>query len=228
MSPKIVEIPPAPAPRSIDRREHLTRLEFERNYCGPGRPVIVTGALANWGALRWCHDFFRTKYSSESVEVMDWANDDFSVRRSTLGDYFRLLARGIEWPNPKRPPYVEAFSLVRSHPELRADLREVEFYRNWFDFVPGSLSARAYNWKNLLISPGGAVYKLHVDDLGVHACVLPFSGRKRFVLYPPTQIENLHYGAVDPDAPDYRRFPKFANASERFEAVVNPGDVIFT
>ena len=67
------------------------------------------------------------------------------------------------------------------------------------------------------------------------ACVV--AGRRRFVLFPPDQVANLYVGPldnppplslVDPEAPDYDRFPRFADAMRHaVVAHLGPGDALF-
>ncbi len=78
----------------------------------------------------------------------------------------------------------------------------------------------------------------HYDLPDNIACVA--AGRRRFTLFPPEQLANLYVGPldftpagqaislVDFHAPDFERFPKFAEA-QRFgqEAELGPGDAIF-
>ena len=73
------------------------------------------------------------------------------------------------------------------------------------------------------------------DNLAVVA-----AGRRRFTVFPPEQIHNLYMGPLDPtpagqpislvdfSAPDFERFPRFAQALEAGEqAEMEPGDAIF-
>jgi len=67
------------------------------------------------------------------------------------------------------------------------------------------------------------------------ACVV--AGRRRFLLFPPEQVGNLYVGPldnppplslVDPEQPDYDRFPKFREAIKAaVVAHLGPGDAIF-
>ena len=67
------------------------------------------------------------------------------------------------------------------------------------------------------------------------ACVV--AGHRRFVLFPPDQVANLYVGPldnppplslVDPEAPDYDRFPRFVEAMRHaVVAHLGPGDALF-
>lgn len=78
----------------------------------------------------------------------------------------------------------------------------------------------------------------HYDVMDNVACVC--AGRRRFTVFPPGQLKNLYVGPidftpagqsislVDLNAPDFERFPRFAEALEHAEtAVLEPGDAIF-
>ena len=82
---------------------------------------------------------------------------------------------------------------------------------------------------------GGVKTQTHNDRDHNLACVI--AGRRRFTLFPPTEVANLYIGPldnppplslVDPENPDYHRFPRFreAMASARV-ALLEPGDAIF-
>ncbi len=66
------------------------------------------------------------------------------------------------------------------------------------------------------------------------------AGRKRFTFFPPEQFENLYVGPLDlapggqptslvrVSAPDFQRYPRFAQALAAAETVdVDPGDAVF-
>ena len=78
----------------------------------------------------------------------------------------------------------------------------------------------------------------HYDVLENIAVVA--GGRRRFILFPPEQIANLYVGPieftpagqpvsmVDFEAPDFKRFPRFADALKHARtAVLEPGDAVY-
>jgi hypothetical protein len=83
---------------------------------------------------------------------------------------------------------------------------------------------------------GGRVRtQIHHDRDHNLACVL--AGRRRFILFPPEQVVNLYIGPIDNppplsivdcDAPDFGRFPRFAEALQAAQvAELECGDAIF-
>lgn len=83
---------------------------------------------------------------------------------------------------------------------------------------------------------GGSVKtQTHNDRDHNLACVI--AGRRRFTLFPPDQVANLYIGPldnppplslVDPENPDYDRFPRFREALAAARvAILEPGDAIF-
>lgn len=78
----------------------------------------------------------------------------------------------------------------------------------------------------------------HFDETSNVAVVV--SGKRRFTLFPPEQLENLYVGPlhftiagppvsmVDLDTPDLERYPRFAEASRHaLVAELEPGDALF-
>jgi hypothetical protein len=77
--------------------------------------------------------------------------------------------------------------------------------------------------------------QIHHDRDHNLACVI--AGRRRFVLFPPEQVANLYIGPIDNppplsivdlEAPDFLRFPRFAQALATAQsAELGPGDALF-
>lgn len=108
--------------------------------------------------------------------------------------------------------------------------------------LPGFLAANPAPLVAPHVAPriwiGGRVRtQTHHDPDHNLACVL--AGRRRFLLFPPEQVSNLYIGPidqryppplslVDPDAPDFERFPRFRRAIGTARvAFLEPGDALF-
>ena len=71
----------------IGRRHRLSRDEFLREYYSTNRPVIITGMMDDWPAMRkWNLDYFAEKFGDREVEVQ---------MGRTAGDELRDRAREI-------------------------------------------------------------------------------------------------------------------------------------
>src|SRR5262249_19520077 len=85
-------------PRSseIVRRNRLAREEFLVEYYSTNRPVIITGMMDDWPALRsWTLDYFMSRFADREVEVQmgrdaspeyEIQSEKF-VRRIRFGDF---------------------------------------------------------------------------------------------------------------------------------------------
>ena len=59
-----------PQSAEIERRHKLSRDEFLREYYSTNRPVIITGMMDDWPAMRkWNLDYFAQKFGDREVEV---------------------------------------------------------------------------------------------------------------------------------------------------------------
>jgi hypothetical protein len=207
-----------------------------------GAPLVIEGALEHWPALAAgrrsaaaMNEYLKSMDTGSFVEVLeaqpetrgrffytsDLRSFNFSHRRRRLGETLDHLLRSLG--DPKAP-----FIAIQSLP-LAAHLPE--FVRHHpAPFVPPQALPRLW--------VGGAVRtQTHQDPEHNLACVI--AGRRRFLLFPPEQVANLYIGPIDkpfppplslvnPEAPDFDRFPRFRAAlrSARI-AYLDAGDAIF-
>lgn len=129
--------------------------------------------------------------------------------------YLRTVAEGAA---AKR----EASHLSTLFPELAADVR-----------LPAGVlyPPSAYHSSVLRIASAGTQLWTHFDTMD--NALMQTTGRKRVVLWPPAEADNLYTDASssrvdDIDAPDLAAFPRFALAERaRLECILEPGDVLF-
>ena len=233
----------------VERIAGLTPELFHQRYLtGSGKPVIVTDAMDSWRAVsRWSFDFFKARYGNDHVSPRIFNG----VRRVKLMKFNGFLdyldspdaeSPGL-WidaktlrpcPAPAEPgstPLYLAWNVFRLHPELLDDIElSPKFVEDLLPLLPHGLLNTLYNTSyfpgGLMIGGKGAQVGLHYDFLRSHAYLAQVIGKKRCVLFSPEDSGALYKGMVDPDAPDFEKFPLFRNAVP-YECTLEPGELLF-
>lgn len=151
---------------------------------------------------------------------------NFTSERATLSDFLDRLAACRD--DPASPAlYVGSTDLDTFLPGFRAE--------NELSLAP-QMTAHQPPLASIWIG-NRTIASAHHDVSNNVAC--PMVGRRRFTLFPPDQIANLYPGPLAPTpagqvvsmvdfaAPDFDRYPRFAEALEAAEvAELEPGDVL--
>jgi ribosomal protein L16 Arg81 hydroxylase len=77
-----------------------------------------------------------------------------------------------------------------------------------------------------MIGPKNSQTKLHYDFLDSHAYLAQIVGRKRCLLFSPDDSPGLYSGKVDPDRPDWDKYPLFRQVTTYF-CILEPGEILF-
>jgi len=206
-------------------------------------PWVVRGLVSNWPAVEACRaspraaaDYLWSFYRGAPVIAMVgppaikgrfFYNDDlsgmnFRAERRGLNAVFEQIVLGAE--HPEQPAiYVGSTDVEQCLPGFR-EINDVNL---------GERTPLASIWMG-----NQTRIAAHHDLPDNLACVV--AGRRRFTLFPPSQVANLHIGPldftpagqaislVDFAAPDLERFPRFAVAMQHAQvAELEPGDAIF-
>jgi len=118
--------------------------------------------------------------------------------------------------------YLTQTSLPRFFPELLPDI-----------IYPPYLGARPQDSRIWIGQPGNVTW-LHYDAM--HNFLCQVRGRKRLVLFPPSDLRNLypqhflspspHHSQVDIEAADYEKFPR-ARRAVPVEVTLEQGEMLF-
>ena len=234
----------------IERREKLSRDSFHQEFLsGAGKPVIVTDAMEGWPALsKWSFDFFKTQYGADTVVVRPGL-DSKATRVMKLADYIDYvespegiaggfwidLATGLPLSEPPEHPtlplYLYLWNPVVEHPELLEDVEVTPYFvEDWMRLLTPS-TRELLRWANkpyywVLVGPEGACARLHQDFGGTHAYLAQVAGRKKCILFSPAESELIYHGKIDPEQPDFTRFPLLRKA-RLFEGILEPGEMLF-
>jgi len=235
---------PLPSPRPLPRLRGVDRARFEAEVVPAGQPVVLEGLVADWPAVAagrtaaGLRAYLTGLDAGRPVQVFRAAPEvegrysyspDLKGRNHTPGQMglTALLDEILALADEPRPASVYAGGvpaplclpgLVEANPMPLLDPARERLTSLWV----GNRSTTATHW-----------------DLPQNlACVI--TGRRRFVLFPTTQVANLYVGPldftlagqpislVDIDAPDLERFPRFAEAwAEAEVAELQPGDAIY-
>jgi len=222
----------------------LTPRDLNDRILASTQPLLLRGLVAHWPMVRAAlasqeaaSAYLKRFYSGAPVVAMlglpdiggrFFYNDDlsgFNFRpvHAPLGGVLDELAAHR---NDERPPsiYVGSTTIDTFLPGFRAE--------NDVDLGAGR-DALASVWIG-----NRTRIAAHYDAPDNLACVT--AGRRRFTLFPPEQLPNLYVGPldftpagqaislVDLHAPDFERFPRFAEALEHAQvAEMEPGDALF-
>ncbi len=228
----------------IERRSKLSYAEFSREYLFPLKPVIITGALEQWPALkRWTPEFFQQEFAGMrfSIPSAEYGQAGFKDARPpeyVMEQFIDLVLNS----SPEQPaPYLRNKVLYDMFPSLKADIQPIPDYvqPNWLgDHYLVNRVREVLNRGDkieLYIGGRGAKFPvLHYDGAGTHAFLMQIYGRKEYIVFPPEQEPWMYVAPNkrnlsllnDVENPDLEKFPLFRNArATRF--FLDPGETLF-
>ena len=232
----------------VARKSNVSVEEIAREHLhGLGSPVIITDGIDHWPARsKWTFEFFKNYYGSDFASA--WLGTGSDIGKITkLATYIDFLDKPLEqlpgiWvgkdglpikvaPAPGASPlYLVGWNAFQ-HPELYRDITPAPY------FVLDLVSALSPTLREILewtsrrsftavyIGPAGSLSRLHRDYWETHAYLAQIQGRKRAILFSPDDSDFLYNGQVEPEQPDFGRFPLFKRATA-YECVIEPGDTL--
>lgn len=220
------------APRlvQIERRGGLRADEFLERYYAANRPVILTGEMDGWPALRrWTPAYLKATVGSAPIEYQGGrlanarfeSEKDAHRRQAPFDAFIDLISRR----DAGNDAYLTAYNSERNFEALRSLQADLGFLRKFLS--PDGAHPNGMMW----IGPAGTVTPLHHDL--TNNFIAQVVGRKRLRLLPPSETGKVYNGRhVFSDLPnlegpiDGKRFPRVAGARIA-EVVLGPGDIIF-
>jgi hypothetical protein len=206
--------------------------EFKREYIDKRLPVIVKGYGSNWAAVKnWNLDYFKNRFGEKVIITKKFLeNGEILKERPLLCDYITHLNNyedllGLGMPAPK-PAYWHDVPIFQMFKDLSEDVSPFpvellpSFYRKgWSRYIQFFLGA------------SGSTTKLHFDTLRTHNLTFQIAGRKKWTILSSAEEKlcgrkKWRWFGVDPESPDYDRFPEYKNANP-VSIVVEPGDLLY-
>eukprot|EP00897_Mesotaenium_endlicherianum_P000489 jgi/Mesen1/10440/ME000082S09943 len=205
-----VEVKPEWVARdNIPRRCELSLEDFIRDFEEPGRPVIITDALATWPALqKWDHEYLvrhagQVAFAAGPVDI-------------TL-ERFQQYARRVQ---EERPLYIFDPEFGEKAPQLSTDYSVPLYFRE--DLFSLLESGRPhYRW--LIAGPARSGSSWHIDPNATSAWNAVVRGSKKWILFPPGAVPpGVH---PSPDGADVAAPVSITEWFMNFYADTRKGDV---
>jgi len=160
----------------------ITFEQFQEKYEKGDKPVIITGASKGWKAKKqWSFKNLLKRFAKSRFKVAE--DDDGTKLKVNLAEYIEYV-----FYNRDDSPLYLFESCLEEHPEAKImmdDYKPAEcFGTDLFTELFGEAQAPPHRW--FLIGPKRSGSEVHQDPLGTSAWNCSTSGRKRWVMIPPT------------------------------------------
>jgi oxalate decarboxylase/phosphoglucose isomerase-like protein (cupin superfamily) len=201
-------------PISIPKIETISKAEFEQKYLRKNIPVVICGLNSDWKArMVWNISYLKEKIGGYTSGVIKIKNGMYVINteRGSKLDYI-LVKECLECVESKN---IENGWSLASPIENFDDKLSADY--TTFSYCSDGRFLRT----RLFVGAKGLVTSLH-QDLYENLYTM-VKGEKKIILYPPNQssllyrypyISKFPNGAkVDPEKPDYKRFPRFEKAN---------------
>jgi hypothetical protein len=216
-----------PLSGEIDRRHKLRREEFLCSYYSTNRPVIITGMMDDWPAMKkWNLDYFKERFGDRVIEVQMGrdAGGNYEIEREkylskiTFSEFIEMV-RAATGTNDFYLTANNNSSTKQVLPELWDDIIQIPEYLDGRDRMGG------FFW----MGPPGTITPFHHDL--TNNFMAQVIGRKRVKIAPSWDNPLLqnHYhvfsrvdGRVAPPTPS----PAFEEP-QIIECILGPGEILF-
>jgi hypothetical protein len=211
---------------SIQRISAPSLAVFHRDYVRRSRPVIIDGMMGDWPAMRtWSFAYLRERWGTLEVPVVK-LQDRSLGRDPAVGLAYQsaTLQQAVDLVFDESGPGYYMIAPIED--ALRAVFDDVKMP----PYCVGKPRLRSRLW----MSAGNTVSPLHRDF--PHNMYAQVVGRKRFILLPPRDKHRVYpyslrsklpqVSAVDPENPDYGRYPRFRDARP-LVVELGPGDLFY-
>ena len=211
---------------AIDRRHRPSRNEFLRDYYSTNRPVIITGMMDDWPAMRkWNLDYFALKFGDREVDVQmgrtTGANYETEQEKYTRRIRFGEFIEKVRTAGETNDFYLTAKNNSSNRmvlPELWDDIVQIPEYLS--NKNPGG-----FFW----MGPAGTITPFHHDL--TNNFMAQVIGRKRLKIAPswdmPLMLNHLHcFSRVDGRSISPAPSPPLEEP-QILECILNPGEILF-
>lgn len=208
----------------IDRVKTISKEDFIKNYFKPQRPVVIEQLTKDWGAYdKWSFDYINELAGDKTVPLYDnrpvMADEKFNEPHATMKmrEYIELLRRE---PTDYR---IFLYSLLKEVPEMQKD----------FDYPDIGLKLMK-KLPFIFFGGTGANVFIHFDIDLANILHFHFEGKKRCLLFPPSETKHLYkvphaliaHEDINFSEPDFEKWPALKLA-KGMECELNHGECLY-
>ena len=210
--------------QQVERVKTITPQAFLDNYVKPQKPVVIEQLTHEWPAYKkWSLTYLREIAGEVEVPLYDnrpvSAKDKFNEphAKMKLKDYVDLLKQG---PTDYR---IFLFNLMKEVPELQSHFNMPDLGIKFLKKLPF-----------LFFGAENSSVFMHYDIDFANILHIHFEGKKRCIIYPPSETKYLYkvpnalisLNAIDFNSPDLEKYPALTLA-KGYEAYLEHGEALY-
>jgi len=210
--------------KRVERVKTISPKDFVENYVKPQKPLVIEQLSHDWQAYhKWSLAYLKGIAGDTEVPSYDnrpaSAKDKFNQAHATmkLKDYVDLLQKG---PTNFR---IFLFNLIKEVPELKSHFTMPNLGLKFLDRLPF-----------LFFGAQNTSVFMHYDIDFANILHIHFEGKKRCIIYPPSQTKYLYkvpnalisLNEIDFNNPDLDKFPALTLA-QGYEAYLEHGEALY-
>lgn len=195
----------------IPRVSRISKKDFLEQYVKPQKPVVIERLIEDWPAYeKWSLDYIGDMAGEKIVPLFD-SNEKISSKykfnephkKMKMREYLDLIRKG---PTSYR---IFLYHLLKKVPALQEDFKYPDIGLRLLKQVP-----------MLFFGGEGSKVFMHYDIDFANILHFHFHGRKRCILFPPSETKYLYKVPhalitredIDFSNPDFRKFPALKKA----------------
>ncbi|KAM9101973.1 2-oxoglutarate and iron-dependent oxygenase JMJD4 [Sarcophilus harrisii] len=233
---------------SVDfiQAESFTYPDFFKGYLLPNVPCVFSSAFTqDWGSRKsWVtregkpnFDHLLGSFGDASVPVANCNVQEYNSNPKEhipLREYISYWKDYIHgnYSSPKGCLYLKDWHLCRSFPDHQVYTTPVYFSSDWLNEYWDELAVDDYRF--VYMGPKGSWTPFHADVFHSYSWSVNICGRKRWLLYPPGQEENLRdyhgnlpYDVTSSALSNIKVYPEYPKCCPAIEVIQEAGEMIF-
>ncbi|XP_075779078.1 2-oxoglutarate and iron-dependent oxygenase JMJD4 [Pelodiscus sinensis] len=230
----------------IEKVESFSYSDFFRDYLIPNHPCVFSAKFTEgWGSRRnWVtqdgkpnFDYLLQHFGKAVVPV---ANCDVKEYNSNpkeqipLKEYISYWKEYIKknYQSPRGCLYLKDWHLCRAFPAEDVYTTPIYFTSDWLNEYWDARGVDDYRF--VYMGPKGSWTPFHADVFRSYSWSANICGKKKWLLFPPRQEENLRdrhghlpFDITTPALQDSRVYPRYAQSCPPIEIIQEAGEIVF-